>query len=134
MDAMQDQPCARDNLVEGAMTKKIGGPVRFTPENLLRGRQMAAEGNSSIEIAKSMGSTSASVKNVCCRHKIKLPRRGRSIKSAVSELVAHLPVTLSTEFQRKAEDLQITASVLASRLLAAIVASNIYEAVLDDKD
>ena len=116
------------------MTTKIRRPVRFTLENLLRVRQMAAEGNSSIEIAKSMGSTPASVKNVCCRHKIKLPRRKRSIKSALSELVTHLPVSLSTEFNRKAEDLQVTASVLASRLLAAIVVSNIYEAVLDDKD
>jgi len=116
------------------MTTKIRRPVRFTPDNLLRVRQMAAEGNSSIEIAKFMGSTSASVKNVCSRHKIKIPRRRRSIKNALSKLVAHLPVSLSTEFHRKAEDLQVTASVLASRLLAAIVVSNIYEAVLDDKD
>jgi hypothetical protein len=55
-------------------------------------------------------------------------------KNALSKLVAHLPVSLSTEFNRKAKDLQVTASVLASRLLAAIVVSNIYEAVLDDKD
>jgi len=116
------------------MTTKIRRPVRFTPDNLLRVRQMAAEGNSSIEIAKFMGSTPASVKNVCCRHKIKIPRRRRFIKNALSKLVAHLPVSLSTEFHRKAEDLQVTASVLASRLLAAIVVSNIYEAVLDDKD
>ena len=116
------------------MTTKIKRPVRFTPDNLLRVRQMAAEGNSSIEIAKSLGSTPASVKNVCCRHKIKLPRRRRSIKNVLSKLVAHLPLSLSTEFHHKAEDLQVTASVLASRLLAAIVASNIYEAVLDDKD
>ena len=81
-----------------------------------------------------MGSTPASVKNVCCRHKIKIPRRPQSIKNALSQLVAHLPLSLSTEFHRKAEDLQITASVLASRLLAAIVVSNIYEAVLDDQD
>ena len=116
------------------MTTKIRRLVRFTPDNLLRVRQMAAEGNSSIEIAKLMGSTPASVKNVCCRHKIKIPRRPQSIKNALSKLVAHLPVSLSTEFHRKAEDLQVTASVLASRLLAAIVVSNIYEAVLDDKD
>ena len=116
------------------MTTKIRRPVRFTPDNLLRLQQLAAAGLSSIEIAKSMGSTLASVKNVCCRHKIKLPRRRRSIKNALSKLVAHLPVSLSTEFHRKAEDLQVTASVLASRLLAAIVVSNIYEAVLDDKD
>ena len=116
------------------MTKKAMRPVRFTPDNLQRLRQLATEGRSSIEIAKLMGSTPASVKNVCCRHKIKIPRRRRSIKKALSKLVAHLPVSLSTEFHRKAEALQITASVLASRLLAAIVDSNIYEAVLDDKD
>jgi len=49
-------------------------------------------------------------------------------------IVAHLPASLSVEFHRKAEQLQIPASILASRLLAAIVDSNIYEAVLDDKD
>jgi hypothetical protein len=95
---------------------------------------MVAEGNSSIEIAKSMGSTSGSVKNVCCRHKIKIPRRRRSLKNALSTLVTHLPASLSTEFHCKAEQLQISASVLASRLLEAIVVSNIYDAVLDDKD
>jgi hypothetical protein len=117
-----------------AMTKTAKRPVRFTPDNLQRVRQMATEGNSSIEIAKAMGSTPASVKNVCCRHKIKIPRTRRSIKDKLLELVAHLPASLSTEFHRKAEDLQIPASVLASRLLAAIIDSNIYEAVLDDRD
>ena len=134
MDATQDPHPALGVSRGEAMTKKIRRLVRFTPDILQRVRQMAAEGNSSIEIAKSLGSTPASVKNVCCRHKIKLPRRKRSIKSALSELVTHLPVSLSTEFHRKAEDLQVTASVLARRLLAAIVVSNIYEAVLDDKD
>jgi len=38
------------------------------------------------------------------------------------------------KFHRETERLQIPASVLASGLLAAIVVSNIYEAVLDDKD
>jgi len=36
------------------------------------------------------------------------------------------------KLRRKAEQLQLSASVLAGRLLAAIVVSNIYEAVLDD--
>src|SRR5262249_217407 len=94
-----------------AMTKKGIRPVRFTPDNLLRVQQLAAAGLSSIEIAKSLGSTPASVKNVCCRNKIKIPRRRRSIKNA---LIAHLPVSFSTEFHRKAEELQIAASVLAS--------------------
>jgi hypothetical protein len=78
-----------------AMTRR---PIRFTPDNLLRVRQMAAEGNSSIQIAQSMGSTSASVKNVCCRHNIKIPRRRRSVENTLSPLVAHLPASLSTEF------------------------------------
>ena len=134
MDAIQDpNPALRVSRGE-AMTKTIRRLVRFTPDILLRVRQMAEAGNSSIEIAKSLGSTPASVKNVCYRHKIKIPRRRRSIKKALSKLVAHLPVSLSTEFHRKAEELQITASVLASRLLASIVDSNIYEAVLDDED
>jgi hypothetical protein len=116
-----------------AMTKKAMRPVRFTPDNLQRLRQLATEGKSSIEISKLMGSTPASVKNVCCRHKIKLSRARRSIENTLSKLVAHLPAPLSIEFHRKAEHLQISASMLASRLLEAIVISNIYEAVLDDK-
>jgi hypothetical protein len=56
------------------------------------------------------------------------------MSDALSKLVAHLPASLSTEFHRKAAHLQISASALASRLLEAIVVSNIYEAVLDDKD
>jgi len=116
------------------MTNKVRRLVRFTPDNLLRVRQMVLEGNSSSEIAKSMGSTSASVKNVCSRHQIKIPRRRRSVENALSTLVAHLPASLSTEFHRKAKQLQISASVLASRLLEAIVVSDIYDAVLDDKD
>ena len=114
------------------MTQKTKRPIRFTLNNLERVRQMAAEGKSSIEIANAMGSTPASVKNVCCRHKIKIPRTRRPIKKTLSELVAHLPESLSNEFNRKAEDLQLSASVLASRLLAAIIDSNIYEAVLDE--
>jgi IS30 family transposase len=115
----------------------------FTPTNLLRIQQMAVEGSSAIEIAKTIGSTPGSVRVACSRHKIKIGRRRQSILNAVSKpvrpssdqaIVAHLPASLSSEFQRKAEQLQISASVLASRLLEAIVVSNIYEAVLDDKD
>jgi len=54
--------------------------------------------------------------------------------STVQPIVAHLPPSLSFEFHRKAEQLQIPPSVLASNLLAAIVDSNLYEAVLDDND
>jgi hypothetical protein len=44
---------------EMAMTKKAIRPVRFTPDNILLVRQLAAEGNSSIEIARSLGSTAS---------------------------------------------------------------------------
>jgi hypothetical protein len=103
----------------------------FTPYNLLRIRQMAADGNSSFAIAESIGSTPASVRVTCCKHKIKI-RRGRRAGTP-SLLPARLPASLSIEFHRKAEHLQMPASDLASRLLAAIVDSDIYEAVLDDE-
>jgi len=104
----------------------------FTADTILRIRQMAAEGSSSFEIAESIGSTPASVRVMCCQHKIKIGR-GRSAGTPLP-LVAHLPGALSAEFRRKAEELQIPASVLATKLLSAIVISNIYEAVLDDGD
>ena len=102
----------------------------FTPDNLLHLRQMAAEGRSAIEIAEFIGSTPASVRVVCCHNKIKLGRPRR--RSMSSHVLAVLPESLAIEFHRKAEDLKISGSVLARRLLAAIVVSNIYEAVLDD--
>jgi hypothetical protein len=56
------------------------------------------------------------------------------VSNTLSKLVAHLPASLSADFHRKAEQLQLSVPVLASRLLEAIVASNLYEAVLDDED
>ena len=114
----------------------------FSPDNLLRIRQMAEKGSSSIEIAQCIGSTPASVRVKCCEHKIKI-RRGRRSRNALSKPIhplsdqsiqARLAAPLSIEFHRKAKELRIPASDLASKLLAAIVTSNIYEAVLDDKD
>jgi hypothetical protein len=102
----------------------------FTADNLLRIQQMAAEGNSTVEIAEAIGSTPANVSVMCSRHKIKIRRGPRSKPS----ILAHLPAARFTAFHRKAEQLQIPASVLAGRLLTAIVDSDIYEAVLDDKD
>jgi len=103
----------------------------FTADNLLRIRQMAAGGSSSFEIAESIGSTPASVRVMCCQHKIKI---GRSRHAGTpSLLLARLPASLSVAFHRKAEHMQMSASDLASRLLAAIVDSDIYDAVLDDE-
>jgi len=116
----------------------------FTLENLTLMRHIAEQGGSSIDIANTIGSTPASVKVMCCRHKIRL-KRGRRSKNATSQstdgsrprtmahiIRAHLPTPLFSEFSRKAEDLQLSASGLASNLLAAIATSRIYEAVLDD--
>src|SRR5215472_2605171 len=97
----------------------------FTQNNLLTIRRMAEEGRSATEIAESIGSTPASVRNVCSHHKIKI---GRGQEHAI---VVRMDGTLSAEFRRKAEELQIPTSVLATRLLSAIVISNIYEAVID---
>jgi hypothetical protein len=119
----------------------------FTPQNLKLLREMAEAGSSAIEIAKTIGSTPASVRVVCSRHKVRLRRRGRppARKAPLAPLhhthplsdhiiVAHMPTALFVEFHRKAEHLQIPISILASNLLAAIATSNIYEAVLDDKE
>ena len=118
----------------------------FTPQNLMLMREMAERGSSAIEIAKTIGSTPASVRVVCSRLKIRL-RRGRrpTRKASLAPvqhthplpnhiIVAHMPAALFVEFHRKAEHLQIPISILASNLLAAIATSNIYEAVLDDKE
>jgi hypothetical protein len=112
----------------------------FTAYNLFRIRQMAEDGCSAIEIAESIASTPGSVKVICSRYKIKLVRKiklagGRgSTRPPSTRIVVDMPPRLATEFHRKAKHLQIPASVLARRLLAAIVVSNIYEAVLDDED
>src|SRR5262249_31141621 len=98
----------------------------FTLNNILTIRRMAEEGRSATDIAKAIGSTPASVRVVCSHHKIKIGRG--------QDIVVRMDGTLSAEFRRKAEELQIPASVLATRLLSAIVISNIYEAVLDQDE
>ena len=105
------------------MTERI-----FTQNNLLTIRRMAEDGRSATEIAKAIGSTPASVRVVCSHHKIKI---GCGQEHTI---VVRMDGTLSAEFRCKAEELQIPASVLATRLLSAIVISNIYEAVLDQDE
>ena len=114
----------------------------FTPSNLIVMRAMAEHGCSTREIARFLGSTPASVRVVCSRHKIRVKRerRGSGIRlpavraASIHDIVAHMPAPLYVEFHRKAERLQMSPSVLASNLLAAITISNIFEAVLDDED
>ena len=118
----------------------------FTPTNLSLMRHMAEKGLSAFEIADTIGSTPGSVRVVCSHRKIRLKRGRRSVDRASQNsvrqvqrasdhtIMAHMPAPLFVEFYRKAENLQISASGLASNLLAAIATSDIYEAVLDDKD
>jgi hypothetical protein len=49
-------------------------------------------------------------------------------------ILVHMPARLFVEFHRTAEHLEMSVSALAGKLLAAITTSNIYNAVLDDKD
>jgi hypothetical protein len=107
---------------------------------------MAEQGLSAFEIANTIGSTPGSVRVVCSHHKIRLKRGRRSVDQTLQDsahqvgrgpdhtIMAYIPAPLFVEFYRKAENLQMSASGLASNLLAAIATSNIYEAVLDDKD
>jgi hypothetical protein len=113
------------------------------PQKLLGIRNLAEEGCSAVEIANLMDSTPGSVRVFCSRHKIKIRRSQRYLRSALPRhihspsehtIVARMPAQLYFDFHRKAERLQMPVSVLASNLLAAIASSNIYEAVLDDKD
>lgn len=101
-----------------------------THQKLLRIRHLAEEGNSAIEIAKAVDSTPGSVRVFCSHHKIKI-KRGRR---RYVEIVTRLPASLYSGFHHKAEQVQMPVFVLASKLLAAIVKSDIYEAVLDDTD
>ena len=118
----------------------------FTAGNLTLMRQMAERGCSAIEIARNIGSTPGSVRVVCCHQKIRLkrgprlpnhepPTADRQTQQKLDRVIrAQMPTHLFVEFGRKAEQLQLSAPGLASRLLEAIATSNIYEAVLDDND
>jgi hypothetical protein len=112
----------------------------FTPQNIALMRGMAENGSSALEIAQTVGSTPGSIRVVCSHHKIRLKRRRRASliplvhSPSIHDIVAHMPASLYAEFHRKAEDLKLSASALASNLLAAITTSNIFEAVLDDDE
>lgn len=114
----------------------------FTPLIISRIREMAENGRSSFDIARAIGSTAASVRAFCCRHKIRIKRKrrangirlARTSSPSIHDIVVHMPAPLFVEFHRKAEHFRMSPSVLAANLLAAITLSNIFEAVLDDQD
>jgi hypothetical protein len=107
-------------------------------------REMAGQGRSAREIAKAIGSTPASVRVVCSHHKIRLKRGRGPVLGHIEQIgehiglaprhrvVAYMPASLYSEFNRKAAHLDKPVSMLASMLLNAIATSDIYKAVLDD--
>jgi hypothetical protein len=112
----------------------------FTPTAIAILRRLADEGRSAAEIAEAIGSTPASVRVKCCHLKVRL-RPGRSISSRpktyqaqAQTLLVNMDQATYLNFRQKAAQMRISASKLARMLLDAIVASNIYEAVLDNRD
>lgn len=104
----------------------------FTPSAINTIRMLAAQGKSTSQIAEVIGSTSASVRVRCCQLKIKLRRRhARQIER--QSLVVYLHDADYAALQRKAANMQKSAGELSGELLTAIIRSNIYDAVLDDR-
>jgi hypothetical protein len=116
----------------------------FTPQKVALMQQMAGAGCSAREIAEAIGSTPSSVRVVCSRQKIRL-KGGRRLASGHVEqfaehlnlvpeqmVVAYMSAPLFAEFNRKAANLGMPVSILASILLNVIASSDLYKAVLDD--
>jgi hypothetical protein len=123
----------------------MNGRRVFTFRNLSVMERMAADGYSSSEIAKAIGSTSSSVRVKCSERKIRLKRgRGRPrqpVANPTAEptkptrqvpVAAYMPDSVYAQFQGKARYLKKEPSILVSMLLTAIVNGDLYKAVLDD--
>jgi len=107
----------------------------FTPAAVKIVRELAAQGKSSSEIADVIGSTPPSVRVKCCQLKIQLRRSGRpslSLVPTMGKLAIYMRPTEYAALQRKAAHMQKTTGELAEMLLAEVVGSNLYDAVLDD--
>jgi hypothetical protein len=116
----------------------------FTPQKVALMQQMAGAGCSAREIAEAIGSTPSSVRVVCSRQKIQLKAGRRPASGHVAQLAAHVGLVpeqiviaymsapVYVEFNRKAAELAIPASILASMLLNMIASNDLYKAVLDD--
>jgi hypothetical protein len=116
----------------------------FTSQKVALMQQMAGTGCSAREIAEAIGSTPSSVRVVCSRQKIRLKGGRRPVSGHVEQLaehvglvpehtvVAYMPAPLYAEFNRKAVQLDMPISILASMLLKEIATGDLYKAVLDD--
>ncbi len=111
----------------------------FTASAIKIIREMAEQAKSATQIAKVIGSTPASVRATCCQHRIKLkrgrpnlqPRPPRSDEKLVLVCVRSSDHAALAE---KAAQMQKSTAELASMLLTAIVSSDIYEAVSDQRE
>jgi hypothetical protein len=114
----------------------------FTPTAVETIRGLADQGKSAPEIASAIGSTPGSVRVKCCQLKIKLPRRGRppillhslDRQNGGRKLVVHMSSSDYASLKWKAAYLKKSSDELATKLLEAIINSNIYEAVLDEDE
>jgi hypothetical protein len=108
----------------------------FTPTAVEIIRELADQGKSAMEIAHVIGSTPGSVRVRCSQLKIRLLRSQARIRRSQplpeQSLVVYLTPTVYAALKRKAHNMQKSTVELAASLLAAIVRSNIYEAVLDE--
>jgi hypothetical protein len=112
----------------------------FTPATVRIVRHLAQEGKSAAEIAEVIGSTAASVRVKCCQLKIRLRRRSGSLSerrrrpTRGEKLDIYLDPAIYAGLKRKADALHRSVVDLAEKLLEAVVMSDIYDAVLDERE
>jgi predicted HicB family RNase H-like nuclease len=113
----------------------------FTSATITLIRKSAEEGKSAAEIADLIGSTAASVRVKCSQFKIKLSHRGRPVStkprrplSGQQKLVIRMEQNDYAALKKKAARMGKSSFELVTQLLEAIIRSNIYEAVLDERN
>lgn len=82
---------------------------------------MEAAGMEAPEIAEKLGSTVKSIRSMLSVKRTRAQRLAVYVEPAVSR-----------ELQKAARERRVPVDVLASRLLSAVAADNIFDAVLDD--
>ena len=112
----------------------------FTPATVGMMRRLADQGRSATEIADVIGSTAASVRVKCCHLKIKLRRRrGSSAAHQLhdirgAKLNIYLRPVVYAGLKQRADALHKSVADLAATLLEAVANSDIYDAVLDERE
>jgi len=112
----------------------------FTPTVIQAVRQLAGQGKTASEIAATIGSTPGSVRVKCCQLSIALSRRGRPslvpnrYPRDEHRLVVNIRPDDYAALKLKAARMRKSPVEFAGMLLQAIVAANIFDAVLDDRE